>query len=148
MLTTVKKWLKDELGQSIVEIALTLPIITYLLIGGADMARAFAFQLAVQNGARAGAEASALDYTPTLQEAKDHAKQEMDRTPGMNSNAAIVDWYREKADGSTPCPTNLDYNNPCYYRVRVQYTYKTIIPWPLVPNTFLIDRTTRMRAFN
>ena len=146
MLTPVR-WVKDDVGQSIVEIALALPIMVYLLIGGADMARAFAIQLAVQNGARAGAEASALDYTPTSAEAILHAQQEMNRTPGMDANQATITWTRLKLDGSA-CPAQTDYLNPCYYTVRVQYTYNTIIPWPLIPNSFKLDRTTIVRAFN
>jgi len=141
------RWLKEDLGQSVVEIALALPIMVYLLVGGADMARAFAVQLAVQNGARAGAEASSLDYTPTQAEAILHAQQEMNRTPGMDANAATITWTRLKANGSA-CPATTDYLNPCYYTVRVRYTYTTIIPWPLIPNTFYLDRSTMMRAFN
>jgi Flp pilus assembly protein TadG len=146
MLTLVR-WVSDELGQSVVEIALALPILVYLLIGGADLARAFAIQLAVQNGARAGAEASALDFTPTQAEAFAHAQQEMNRTPGMDASQATLTWTRAKSNGSA-CPATLDYNNPCYFTVRVQYTYNTIIPWPLIPHTFLLDRTTKVRAFN
>ena len=141
------RWLKEDLGQSVVEIALALPILVFLLVGGADMARAFAVQLAVQNGARAGAEASSLDYTPTQAEAILHAQQEMNRTPGMNANNATITWTRQKQNGSA-CPAATDYLNPCYYTVRVQYTYNTIIPWPLIPNTFNLDRSTMMRAFN
>jgi Flp pilus assembly protein TadG len=141
------RWVKDELGQSVVEIALALPIMVYLLIGGADMARAFAIQLAVQNGARAGAEASALDYTPTQAEAILHAQQEMNRTPGMDASQATITWSRLKNDG-TACPATIDYLNPCYYTVRVRYTYNTIIPWPLIPHSFNLDRSTKVRAFN
>lgn len=141
------RWVNEELGQSIIEIALTLPIMVFLLIGGADLARAFAIQLAVQNGARAGAEASALNYTPTQAEAITHAQQEMNRTPGMDASQATITWTRLMANGSA-CPGQIDYNNPCYYTVRVQYTYGTIIPWPLIPNSFNLDRTTKVRAFN
>ena len=48
-----------------VELALLLPILVFGLIGAADLARAFALQLAIQNGARAGAEAYAINFTPT-----------------------------------------------------------------------------------
>jgi Flp pilus assembly protein TadG len=148
MLTPVMRWVRDDLGQSAVELALALPMMVYLLIGGADLGRAFAIQLAVQNGARAGAEASALDYTPTLARAQAYAQQEMNRTPGMDATRATISWDRHKADGITACPAQLDYNNPCYYTVRVQYSYNTIIPWPLIPHSFIFDRTTKVRAFN
>ena len=50
-----------DAGQSMVELALLLPVIAVGLIGAADLARAFALQMAVQNGARAGAEAYAIE---------------------------------------------------------------------------------------
>ena len=62
--------LREDVGQSIVELSLMLPLLVFGLIGGADLARAFAIQLAVQNGARAGAESYAIDSTPTTDEAK------------------------------------------------------------------------------
>ncbi len=138
---------RDERGQSIVELALMLPMLVFLLIGGADLGRAFAIQIAVQNGARAGAEASAIDFTPTTQEAKDHAQQEMNRTPGMNASNATITVTRTRADGTTACIQTPDPVTPCYFTVRVRYTFKTIIPWPLIPNTFTFDRSTSVRTF-
>jgi Flp pilus assembly protein TadG len=131
-----------------IELALALPIMAFLLIGGADMGRAFAIQIAVQNGARAAAEASALDYTPTPGEATTHAQQEMNRTPGMNANSAIITYTKKLVDGTTDCPASPSNATPCYFTVRVQYTFNTIIPWPLIPNTFNLDRTTKVRSFN
>jgi Flp pilus assembly protein TadG len=149
-------FVRDELGQSIVELALALPILTFLLVGGADMARAFAIQIAVQNGARAGAEASAIDYTPTGTEAFNWTTQEMGRTPGMDSSVCVlapatstvctITRSRTQANGSA-CPQTPDILTPCYFSVRVQYTFRTIIPWPLIPNQFNFDRTTIVRAF-
>jgi hypothetical protein len=32
--------------------------------------------------------------------------------------------------------------------VRVTYTFRTITPWPMIPNVFTFDRSTTMRQFN
>jgi Flp pilus assembly protein TadG len=134
-----------------VELALLLPILVFGLIGGADLARAYALQLAVQNGARAGAEAYAIDFTPTAQEAIDRAKDEMGRTPGFKKDvfgkvAANVDVVVAHSDGSD-CTTTPTVANPCFVTVSVQYTFNTLVPWPLVPNTANFDRSTTMRTF-
>jgi Flp pilus assembly protein TadG len=156
-----RRILSDDLGQSLVEISLSLPLLVFLLIGGVDIGRAFAVQLAVQNGARAGAEASALDYTPTNGEAATHAQQEMNRTPGMDAGttctnsgnvytcgSATITITRAKFDGSAcPATPGIDGANACYFKVRVQYTWRTIIPWPGIPNVFNIDRSTLVRVF-
>lgn len=138
-----------------VELALVLPILVLTLLGGADMARAFAIQLAVQNGARAGAEATALDVTPTGVEATAHARQEMDRTPAMNAAIATITVLFTQANGTSACPGAANtsiagtstYTTPCYANVRVQYTFSTIVPWPGIPTTFMFDRQTQFRRY-
>ncbi|MGH2500688.1 MAG: TadE/TadG family type IV pilus assembly protein [Candidatus Limnocylindria bacterium] len=132
-------------GQSMVEFALALPMLVFLLIGGADLARAFAIQVAVQNGARAGAEAAALDFSPTSSKAEARARDEMARTPGMDPAAPTVTVTFSQADGTTACvePT---IGTPCYATVRVQHTWQTLIPWPLLPNVANFDRSTTVRT--
>ena len=139
-------FMKGERGQSMVELALTLPILVFILIGGADLARAFAMQVAVQNGARAGAEAAAIDFSPTTTLAEARARDEMARTPGMVSTAPTVTVTFKQIDGTTDCITTPTVATACYVTVRVQYTYNAVIPWPLVPNTANFDRQTTMRT--
>jgi Flp pilus assembly protein TadG len=141
----VKTARRDDRGQSIVELALALPILAYALLGAADMARAYAVQLAVQNGARAGAEAAAIDHSPTVAKSTARTLDEMGRTPGMDPAAATVTVTFARTDG-TACvtPTIAD---PCFATVRVRYTFRTVTPWPLIPNVFALDRSTTMRMF-
>ncbi len=138
---------RDERGQSIVELALTLPIMVFVLIGGADMARAYALQLAVQNGARAGAEAAAINSAPTSALAIARAIDEMSRTPGMDMSdpSLVVTANFAKANG-TACDPTPSIASPCFVTVRVQYTFQTVTPWPIVPNTANFDRSTTMRT--
>jgi Flp pilus assembly protein TadG len=139
---------QDDLGQSIVELALVLPTLVFLLVGGADLARAFAIQLAVQNGARAGAEAYAINRTPSIAQAIQQAVDEINRTPGLQAISANVTVTPNlKADG-TPCSRPPTVTQPCYVTVRVRYTFRTITPWPLIPNVANFDRSTTMRQFN
>jgi Flp pilus assembly protein TadG len=152
----LRSFLRVDLGQSIVELALALPLMTFLLVGGADVARAYAIQIAVQNGARAGAEASAIDFTPTGAEAVAWTQQEMGRTPGMDSSicqvppsatTCTITVTRKQSDGTTDCLQTPSVATPCFFTVRVQYRFRTIIPWPLVPNQFDFDRKTMVRTF-
>ena len=150
LLHGVARWVREDEAQSIAETALMLPIMVFLLVGGADVARAYAIQLAVQNGARAGAEATAVDATPTDLEAQDHARQEIARTPGLDPLAAnIVMTMSRTPGGPPPCdapPPTI--SAPCYVTVRVTYTFRTIVPWPMLPSVFNFDRTTSMRRFS
>ncbi|MBU6423080.1 MAG: pilus assembly protein [Chloroflexota bacterium] len=148
-----RRWVGEDLGQSLVEIALSLPMLTFLLLGGADMARGYAVQLAVQDGARAGAEAAAIDYSPTVAKAQARACDEMGRTPGMNvstcpnnpNDPAVYVTFAQP--GGAACTQPPAVTTPCYATVEVRYTFRTVTPWPLIPHTFTIDRTTTIRMF-
>jgi Flp pilus assembly protein TadG len=136
---------RDDHGQSIVETALMLPILIFLVLAGGDMARGYAIQIAIQNGARAGAESAAIDYTPTATEAEARARDEMSRTPGMDGNAPTVTVTFKQSDGVTTCVSPPTLTHPCFATVQVQMTWHTITAWPLIPNTFSFDRSTTMR---
>jgi len=140
--------IREEFGQSMVELALLLPILVFGLIGAADLARAFAIQLAIQNGARAGAEAYVIASKPTMALAAQTVRDETSRTPGIDVNLLIVSTpvHPQHADG-TDCATTPTVADPCFYTVTVEYTFKTIVPWPFIPNTANFNRSTTMRTF-
>jgi Flp pilus assembly protein TadG len=140
-------FLRQDAGQSIIELALALPLLVFALLGGADLARAFALQIAVENGSRAGAESYAIDSTPTTAEAQAAAVNEINRTPTANASASNVTVTKAQADGTTACVSPPTVATPCYVYVRVQYGWSTIIAWPLVPNSGTFDRTTSYRTF-
>lgn len=132
-----------------VELALLLPILVFGLIGAADLARAFAIQLAVQNGARAGAEAYAIDFAPSNTRAAQRAMDEITRTPGINLldlNVVTPPGGPQHTDG-TACTTTPTVANPCFYTVTVEYQFRTLVPWPFIPNTANFNRSTTVRTF-
>ena len=123
-----------ETGQAVTELALLLPLFVFGLIGAADLARALGAQLALQNAARAGAEAGVLGAAPTDDTVAAYARGELGRVPGLNPNAASVSVSRwTDADGAR------------LVTVGVRYTFTTIVPWPLVPSAVPLDRATTMR---
>lgn len=141
------RFLRRDGGQSTIELALTLPMLVFAVLGGADMARAFALQIAVENGSRAGAESYAIDSTPTNAEAQAAAVAEINRTPTANAVASDVTVAKAQADGVTACISPPTIATPCFVSVRVRYPWTTIVAWPLVPNGGMLDRTTTIRTF-
>ena len=130
-----------------VELALALPLLVFGVVGGADLARAFALQIAVENGARAGAEAYAITSLPTTAQAKQAAIDEINRTPTAVATTNMVSVNATYADGVTTCVTTSTVANPCFITVRVVYAWSTLIAWPIVPNGGTFDRTTTMRTY-
>lgn len=128
-----------------VELALILPLLVFVLLGGADLARAYGAQISVQNAARAGAEAAAISQSPTAPLAIARARDELSRTPGLVPAGASISVRFKKADGTTNCVSPTSVAEPCYATLRVRYTWRTITPWPLIPNVARFDRSTKMR---
>jgi len=141
----MRRGLHGDLGQSIVEVALALPILSFTLLGGAEMARAFGAQIAVENAARVAAEAEALAAVPSSTEATSRAQSELNQTPGVTATNATV-TFSEVTSGGASCTTSTS-TTPCYAKVRVQYTYSTLIAWPGLPHTFAFDRTAWYRRY-
>lgn len=130
-----------------IELALTLPLLVFGLMGGADLARAFALQIAVENGSRAGAESYAINSTPTNALAQAAAVAEINRTPSANATVSNVTVTKAQSDGLTACISPPTVATPCFVSVRVQYSWATVAAWPLVPNGGTFDRTTTVRTF-
>jgi Flp pilus assembly protein TadG len=130
-----------------IELALALPLLAFSLLGGADLARAFALQIAVENGSRAGAESYAIDSSPTPGEAQTVTVNEINRTPTANVQLSDVTVTKALADGVTLCVGTPTVATPCFVTVTVVYNWRTLIAWPLVPNSGTFNRTTTIRTF-
>lgn len=146
-LRTARRWVGGAAGQAMVEVALALPLLVFGVVGGTDLARAFALQIAVENGARAGAEAYAITSLPTPAQAQQAAVDEINRTPTAVATPSMVTVTTTLSDGVTPCTGTSTVANPCFVNVRVQYSWQTLFAWPLIPTSGTFDRTTSMRTF-
>lgn len=147
---------RDESGQSLIELALALPMLVFLLMGGTDFARALSTEVGVQNAARVGAEAAAARAPGVTQPVPNddaatiaYAREEFSRVPGVDSSAAAttITVRRFRADGVTACLNPPTTAVPCYVTVRVQYTFRTVVPWPLLPNTIALDNAVQFRTY-
>ncbi len=126
----------SDSGQALVETALSLSLLVFTILGGADMARAFAAQLGVQNAARAGAEAWVTRAATTDAQAIAYATDELGRIAGVDAAAATITVTHTTGAGGESL-----------VNVRVQYTYRTLAPWPFVPNTLSLDKTATFRNY-
>lgn len=100
------------------------------------MARAFAAQLGVQNSARAGAEAAVTRVATTDPQIVGYVTDELGRIAGVDASAATITITHTTGPGGESL-----------VNVRVQYGYRTLVPWPLVPNTLSLDRTATFRNY-
>jgi Flp pilus assembly protein TadG len=127
------RWGRGEGGQSLVELALLLPVLVFGLIGAADMARAYSAQIAIQNAARAGAEARVMEIASSDTAVTAYVQDELTGVAGIDPSAASVSV------------TNSTVGGVDYVTVGVRYSWRTLVAWPLVPNSAQFDRSVTMR---
>lgn len=128
--------LAGERGQALVETALSLSLLVFTVLGGADLARVFAAQLAVQNAARAGAEAAVTRAATNDAAIVAYATDELGRVAGVDAAQATITVTRTTGGGGESL-----------VNVRVQYTFRTLTPWPGVPTSLALDRTAVFRNY-
>jgi Flp pilus assembly protein TadG len=123
-------------GQALVETALALSLLVFTLMGGADIARVYAAQLAVTNASRAGAEAAVMRVAITDPAIVSYASDELGRVAGVDATQATITVTHTTGSGGESL-----------VNVRVRYTFRTLTPWPGVPNAVALDRTTTFRNY-
>ena len=162
----MRRFLRNERGQSIVELALSAPILVMALLGGIDLMRIAAVQQAVVNSSRAGADV--VGQNPSISQANvlSVIQGELNGTPGLHDLTVVMcadqtnpvpvapspcvvlppvasgSYTGVLANGTTTCTSNSA--GICYVKVRVLYEFHTIVPWWFVPNVRVVDRSTYM----
>ena len=118
-----------------------LPLVALLILGGLDLGRAYASQLAVQNAARAGAEAKVLGGGCSSGPGNCPAvMSELSRVPGLHPVEATCPPTAEHV-----CVTVT--TDSTFVTVNVQYVFQTLIDWRVVPHTATLDHSTKLRIY-
>lgn len=148
--------LNDKRGGSMVEFAVTAPLLFLLCAGAGDYARLFFSAISLKSGSAVGAFYGSQVATRSgdiagmtsraLEDAADAAR--------FNTVTATADQYcvcpgmtafpcGEYQD--TTCPAG--YGNPrAYVRVRATQSFKAMAPFPGIPETASVDQMTWMRV--
>ena len=136
-------------GQTIVELALTMPLLLLLLFGAGDLARAFYATVTLANAAGVGAMFgsrsidAASDVTGITQAAQNDAQNLL----GMTVTATK---YCQCPDGSsilcseTSCAAGA--RSRLYSSVTTQYLFRTLASYPGIPSQLLLTKRVTMRA--
>jgi Flp pilus assembly protein TadG len=123
-----------ETGQSLVEIALALPFLLLVLLGLADLGRAFYYTTAIASAARQGAAYAATLASPDPTTLKQKACAATGLDPSGNCGAALT--ATTTCSGVTPPPGS----------VNVQVTYDLQLISGYLVNRILPSQTLTLRA--
>jgi Flp pilus assembly protein TadG len=150
---SARKRSTTERGQSVVEFALVLPILVFLMVGIIDLARVYTTMLSVESAAREAADygsfgsqkwAAAPAYTNTEAEMKRRAcVASSDLTDYAGPDTACTNpsftydlsqdkgttWvgYAATAASASPC-ANATREPPCWVRVTLTYEFHLLVP--------------------
>lgn len=115
------------------ELAVLLPLLSFLLVIGVDFARIFYHSLTITNCARSGAMYATSDPS--------HATD----TTGIQT-AALADASNLQPTPTVSSTSTKDsQGNPCV-QVTVTYQFSTITNYPGISNPVVISRTVQMRV--
>jgi Flp pilus assembly protein TadG len=123
-----------ETGQSLVEVALALPLLLLVLLGLADLGRAFYYTTAVAAAARAGAAYVAAVASPDPSALKQKACAATGLDPSGSCGSALI--ATTACAGTTPPPGS----------VNVQVTYDLQLISGFLVNRILPTQTLTLRA--
>jgi hypothetical protein len=154
-LLTFRRRRSTEHGQSIVEFALVLPLLVFLMVGIIDLARIYTTMLSVESAAREAADYgsfgaqkwAAAVYNLPVDGTEDQMKlractaaSDLPEYVGPDTACTnptfAADWYQLSADkGSTwhawdaalDC-ANPVRNPPCWVKVKLTYNFRLLVP--------------------
>lgn len=153
----VRLAVRSDAGDSLVELAFLLPILTMLLVGTVDMGRLAYMSIEVSNAARAGVQygqqnSSTWSDTTGMQTAA--TNDAPDLVGASNGNlTAVASYWCQCADGTNVMPSCSPGPTTCTATHRVNYvkvvasaTYKAWFPCPGLPSTTTLTSQAVMRA--
>jgi Flp pilus assembly protein TadG len=138
--------LSQQRGQSLVELALVLPLLLLLLVGVIEIGRFAYYSILVSNAARAGAQYGAQSLTTSADSAgigiaaKNNALPTLTVTPTQSCGCS--------ANSLGGCPTGSVCANPLVYvEVKAEMrNFSSLFSYPGLPATITLTNTVKMRV--
>jgi Flp pilus assembly protein TadG len=135
-------------GQSLVELALVLPLLLLLLVGTIEIGRFAYYSILVSNAARAGAQygaqslVTAADTTGITNAAQNDGLPSLSVTPSQLCGCTGATLG---ACGTIP-PVCVPNHPLVYVQVTASGTFSSLFSYPGLPATFAITSTEKMRV--
>ena len=132
-----KRCRRSSRGQSILEFAITAPILILILLTVADFGRVFFVAIALNNAARAGTQygiqspANAADVSGMIQAAENDASNVSGVTATASEYCACPDGSTQACNASPSCG-----DMRVYVEVDTSGSFQTLLNYPGIPSSF------------
>jgi Flp pilus assembly protein TadG len=153
---------REDVGQSLVELALILPILTLLVVGGAEVGRLAYADIEVSNAARAGVAYAMQGHAWVAQSGniETAAQQDAPNLPGLVVDPPVLACYCETSAGVTTALASCsaaDANTSAtscaspssiviYVQVNTHADVDTAFHFPGIPSSVTLRGTASMRV--
>ena len=131
---------RTRCGSTTVELAIVCPLLTLLILGCLDYARSISTSMSITSATRIGAEYAATHrftvLTRTAWETKIRSL--------INQELAIIPNY-DPQQTTVTLDTTLDSQDVVRITIGVECQFRTVIPWPTLPNVVVIKQSVAMR---
>lgn len=139
---------RHSTGQTVVELALLLPMLLVLCIGVIEVGRYAYFDILISNAARAGAQYGAQSL---IQASDQNGIQTAAQSDGLNGmNITVAHQCACPGGGPVACPTGAPAcaQQRVYVEVTASDTYDSIFgfAWMPIPKTISLSSTVKMRV--
>ncbi len=135
-------------GQSWVEMAAVLPLLTVLLLAITDFARLYYTNIEVENAARAGAQygSQSLITAADANGMKTAALNDASNLASMSASASQCTCM--SGSSVAACPATYCANNAqaTFVKVKTSAVFKTIVKYPEIPSTLTLTGRAVMRV--
>jgi Flp pilus assembly protein TadG len=138
---------RAQSGQSLVELALVLPLLLLLLVGVIEIGRYAYFDILVANAARAGAQygAQSLTFAADIPGIKQAAWN--DGLPSLAVTPTQLCGCNSGPGGLAGCPSTSICAKPLVYvQVTVAGTFSSLFSYPGLPPSMTLTSTVTMRV--
>ncbi len=138
----------DERGSSVLETALVLPVLVFMLCVAVDLGRACTVAIAAESAAHAGALygiAHPSDVTGMVTAAKLDATDWSVVTPTATFGCQCSDGSHA-VDSCTTLPSSCTDNIVNYVQVNTAAIFSPLLPYPGLSSSFTIRSIARLRA--
>lgn len=135
-------------GQSLVELAMAIPVLLLLLLAAADVGRVFYLSIAVNNAARAGAQygsqsvITAADSNGMVQAAN------TDGSNVANLTVTATQCTCESSSSVPACPASYCTNDAqaTFVQIQTQAPFHTILNYPGIPSSVTLSGNAIMQV--
>ena len=136
-----------EAGSGLVELALIMPLFLLVLVVLVDLGRAYYYAISISSAAHAAAVYGIQNPTDTsgIQSAASSGASD------ISSLTTSASYGCECHDGSSDVPQcstapSCSENYVNYVSVTTTATFKPVLPYPGIPNSFTLSRSARLRS--